>query len=68
MFASFAVCPHGRVASRCVASRVRRYVRVMEICVSNASRVCRVWRCAMGNVAGQVVWVPLCRPMHKHLH
>ena len=31
------------------------------ICVSRASRVYRVWRCAMGIAAGQVVWAPLCR-------
>ena len=31
------------------------------ICVSGASRVWRVWRCALGIAAGQVAWMPLCR-------
>ena len=51
----------GAVPWGLLLGRSRGWRCAVGICVSGVSRVWRVWCCAMGIAAGQVVWVALCR-------
>ena len=51
----------GAVPWGLLLGRSRGWRCAVGICVSGASRVWRVCRCAMGIAAGEVAWVALCR-------